>query len=170
MSLLGRGSCPPPLVCLFRTSFSRVHSQNHRSKLAGRPHLPLSLPQSGGLTLSLLVTSSVRARVHLPLVLCCRSPRAGAVCLSSSYLAVVYFYERTCWKRGLGVSKVKVKVRSHSRVQLFATLWTVAHQVPPSMGFSRQEYWSGLPFPSPGESSRPRDRTQVCIAGRRFTL
>ena len=38
--------------------------------------------------------------------------------------------------------------------------WTVAHQAPPSMGFSRQEYWSGLPFPSPGESSRPRDRTQ----------
>ena len=40
-----------------------------------------------------------------------------------------------------------------SRVQLFATLWTVAHQVPLSMGFSRQEYYSGLPFPSPGESS-----------------
>ena len=31
------------------------------------------------------------------------------------------------------------------------TLWTVAYQVPPSMGFSRQEYWSGLPFPSPGD-------------------
>ena len=47
--------------------------------------------------------------------------------------------------------------------------WTVAHQAPPSMGFSRQEYWSGLPFPSPGESSQPRDRTQVSrIAGRRF--
>ena len=58
-----------------------------------------------------------------------------------------------------------------SRVQLFVTLWTVAHQAPPSMGFSRQEYWSGLPFPSPGESSRPRDQTQVsCIAGRRFNL
>ena len=39
------------------------------------------------------------------------------------------------------------------------------------MGFSRQEYWSGLPFPSPGESSRPRDRTQVsCIGGRHFTI
>ena len=36
-----------------------------------------------------------------------------------------------------------------SRVQLFATLWTVAHQAPPSMGFSRQEHWSGLPSPSP---------------------
>ena len=37
-----------------------------------------------------------------------------------------------------------------SRVQLFGTLWTVAHQAPLSMGFSKQEYWSGLPFPSPG--------------------
>ena len=41
----------------------------------------------------------------------------------------------------------KVKVKSLSRVQLFATPWTVACQAPLSMGFSRQEYWSGLPFP-----------------------
>ena len=38
-----------------------------------------------------------------------------------------------------------------SRVRLFATLWTVAHQVPLSMGFSKQEYGSGLPFPPPGD-------------------
>ena len=44
---------------------------------------------------------------------------------------------------------MKVKVKSLSRVRLFATPWTVAHEAPPSMGFSRQEYWSGLPFPSP---------------------
>ena len=62
------------------------------------------------------------------------------------------------------------EVKSLSRVQLFATPWTVAHQAPPSMGFSRQEYWSGLPFPSLGESSRPRDRTRVSwTAGRFFT-
>ena len=41
----------------------------------------------------------------------------------------------------------KVKVKSLSRVRLFATPWTVVYQVSPSMGFSRQEYWSGLPFP-----------------------
>ena len=45
--------------------------------------------------------------------------------------------------------KWKVKVKSLSRVRLFATLWTAAYQAPPSMGFSRQEYWSGLPLPSP---------------------
>ena len=41
--------------------------------------------------------------------------------------------------------------KSLSRVRLFATPWTVAYQAPPSMEFSRQEYWSGLPFPSPGD-------------------
>ena len=44
---------------------------------------------------------------------------------------------------------MKVKVKSLSRVQLSATPWTAAYQVPPSMGFSRQEYWSGVPLPSP---------------------
>ena len=42
-----------------------------------------------------------------------------------------------------------------SRVRLFETLWTVAHQAPPSMGFSRQEYWSGLPFSSPKKKMIP---------------
>ena len=50
---------------------------------------------------------------------------------------------------------VTVTVRSLSHVQLFATLWTVAHQAPLSMGFSRQEYWSGLPFPFPGDLPNP---------------
>ena len=60
---------------------------------------------------------------------------------------------------------------SISRVQLFGTPWAVAHQAPLSMGFSRQEYWSGLPVPSSRGSSQPRDWTQVsCIAGRFFTL
>ena len=44
-----------------------------------------------------------------------------------------------------------MKVKSLSRVRLFATPWTVAHQASPSMGFSKQEYWGGLPFPSPGD-------------------
>ena len=45
--------------------------------------------------------------------------------------------------------KWKVKVKSLSPVQLLATPWTAAYQAPPSMGFSRQEYWSGVPLPSP---------------------
>ena len=50
--------------------------------------------------------------------------------------------------------KWKVKGKSLSRVQLLATPWTAAHQAPPSMGFSRQEYWSGVPLPSPLETSK----------------
>ena len=47
------------------------------------------------------------------------------------------------------------EVKLLSRVQLFATPWTIAYQAPPSMGFSRQECWSGLPFPSPGDLPDP---------------
>ena len=47
------------------------------------------------------------------------------------------------------------KVMSLSRVRLFETTWTVAYEAPPSMGFSMQEYWSGVPFPSPGDLSHP---------------
>ena len=50
---------------------------------------------------------------------------------------------------------LKFKVKSLSRVQLFATPWTVAYQAPPSMEFSRQEYWSGVPFPFPGNLPNP---------------
>ena len=45
--------------------------------------------------------------------------------------------------------KVKMKVKSLSRIRLLATPWTAAYQAPPSVGFSRQEYWSGVPLPSP---------------------
>ena len=55
----------------------------------------------------------------------------------------------------MGDWKVKVKVKSLSRVRLFATPWTVAYQASPSMRFSSQEYWSGLPFPSPGDLPDP---------------
>ena len=46
--------------------------------------------------------------------------------------------------------KWKVKVKSLSRIRLLATPWTAAYQAPPSMGYSRQEYWSAVPLPSPG--------------------
>ena len=47
------------------------------------------------------------------------------------------------------------KGKSLSHIRLFVTPWTVAYQAPPSMGFSRQEHWSGLPFPSPGDLPNP---------------
>ena len=56
--------------------------------------------------------------------------------------------------KGKGRRKVKVKVKSLSRVPLLAIPWTAAYQAPLSMGFSRQEYWSGLPLPSPKEEGK----------------
>ena len=50
---------------------------------------------------------------------------------------------------------VKAKAKLLSCARLFATPWTVAYQAPQSMGFSRQEYWSGVPFPSPGDLPDP---------------
>ena len=51
--------------------------------------------------------------------------------------------------------KEKVKVKLLSSVQVFETPWTVAYHAPPPTGFSRQEYWSGLPFPSPEDLPNP---------------
>ena len=61
-----------------------------------------------------------------------------------------------------------------SHIQLFATLWTVACWAPLSMGFSRQEYWSGLPSPPPGDLPNPRieptSLTSPALAGGFFTI
>ena len=64
------------------------------------------------------------------------------------------------WLQSMGSKNFTIQplyseVKLLSRVQLFVTPWTVAYQGPPSTGFSRQEYWSGLPFPSPGHLPDP---------------
>ena len=61
------------------------------------------------------------------------------------------------------LDKLKVKVKLLSSVRLFATPWTVAYQAPPSMGFSRQEYWSGLPFPSPVKDTTKRKLQAISL-------
>ena len=66
-----------------------------------------------------------------------------------------FFVSFSLWPPGDGGARKGKKVKLLSHVQLFATPWTVAHQAPPSMAFSRQEYWSGLPFPSPGDLPNP---------------
>ena len=53
------------------------------------------------------------------------------------------------------LKQIRHEVKSLSRVRLLATLWTVAYQAPLTIGFSRQEYWSGSPFPSPGDLPNP---------------
>ena len=61
--------------------------------------------------------------------------------------------------------KWKVKVKSLSRVPLLATPWTAAHQAPPSMGFSRQEYWSGVPLPSRCSYLRGQSYSEIIHTG-----
>ena len=67
-----------------------------------------------------------------------------------------------------------VHAQSFSYVQIFVTLWTVAHQVPLSMELSRQEYWSRLPFPTPGDLSKlglePVALVSHALAVRFFTI
>ena len=66
-----------------------------------------------------------------------------------------------------------VRAQLFNHVQLFATPWTLAHQIPLSMGFPRQEYWSGLPFPPPGDLPNPRlepeSLVSPALAGGFFT-
>ena len=63
-----------------------------------------------------------------------------------------------------------MKRKSLSRVRLFETPWTAAHQAPPSMGFSRQEFWSGVPSPSPPYKSTAGIRPQGLKTPRTQTL
>ena len=70
---------------------------------------------------------------------CCESSLKSSHCSNNNNKPVIMYSE----------------VKSLSRVQLFATPWTVAYQAPPSMGFSRQKYWSGVPFPFPGDLPDP---------------
>ena len=75
---------------------------------------------------------------------------------SGAFVLKYSLFKERIWGQGLHMGiYVKVKVKSLSRVQLFATPWTIAHQAPPSMEFSRQGCWSGLPFPSPGDLPDP---------------
>ena len=89
--------------------------------------------------------------------------------------------DRGAWLQSVGLQRVgddlkrlEVKVKSLSRVRLFATPWTAARQAPLSMGFPRQEYWSGLPFPSPEDlpdpGIEPRSPALQADAGRHFNL
>ena len=70
---------------------------------------------------------------------------------------------------GDGVFK-DVKVKSLSHIRLLLIPWTVAYQAPQSMEFSRQEYWSGLPFPSPGDLPDPGIEPGLLCCRQSFTV
>ena len=64
----------------------------------------------------------------------------------------------------------KVQVKSLSRVPLLATPWTAAYQAPPSMGFSRQEYWSGVPLPSPTSTWANKNERKVTLTSSGYIV
>ena len=99
--------------------------------------------------------------------------------ISSSYVLVPQAQHGNCpvqlwastslspWGRAGG----RICAQSFSRVRLFATPWTAAHQAPLSMELSRQEYWSGLPFPPPEDLPDPGiNPASPALAGRFFTI
>ena len=94
-------------------------------------------------------------------------PGIEVMSLMSPALSGRFFTSSTSWEAPIKGCEV-VKLLSH--VRLFATPWMVAYQAPLSTGFSRQEYWSGLPFPSPGNLARPGIRpTSPAQVGGFFT-
>ena len=102
-----------------------------------RPHSRDKAVNSCALKLGLMQTSYAAS---LPVILC-----------SITYLSA----KGKRGKTSLKSPHSEVKVKSLSRIRLFATPWTGAYQAPPSMGFSRQEYRGGLPFSSPGDLPNP---------------
>ena len=101
-----------------------------------------------------LLSIFVVSNIHMTNI--CSFPFNRNSFFSSIYLSIVYL--SICPYTNSPVhlyTHMNVNVKSLSRVRLFTTQWTVAYQAPPSMGFSRQEYWSGLPFPSPKDLPNP---------------
>ena len=110
------------------------------------PALHLGLQSTLSLFLCLVLAAAAKSRQLCP-TLCDPidgSPPGSAVpgILQARTLEWIAISFSSAWKW-------KVKVKSFSHVGLFTTPWTAAYQAPPSMGFSRQEYWSGVPLPSP---------------------
>ena len=98
---------------------------------------PKQIPLEGGCT--------IETKVNRPPVLF----------LIGKWIITAWVHQQTQDVNHFMASKVERKVSRSVVSDSFATPWTVAYQAPPSMGFSKQGYWSGLPFPSPGDLPNP---------------
>ena len=130
MTLVNIGNCPERVVGSLSVQFSHpVMSDSLRPMNWSTPGLPAAKPLQSCPTLCDPIDSS---------------PPDSSVhgILQARTLEWVAISSSNAWKW-------KVKVKSLSHVRLLATPWTAVYQAPPSMGFSRQEYWSGVPLPSP---------------------
>ena len=99
--------------------------------------------------------------------------RNSGIKLTSPALAGGFFPTSTTWDTLKEILLLLLLLSHFSRVQLFVTLWNIAHQAPLSMGFSRQQHWSGLPCPPPGDLPDPGVKSMSLVspalAGRFFT-
>ena len=120
--------------------------------------------------LAIVNSAAVNIGVHVSL-----SVLVSSVCMPSSGIAGSYGSSISVFflKKIYHSYKQYVHACVLSQVQLFATLWTADHQAPLSMGFSRQKYWSGLPFPPPGDlphpGIEPKSPVSAALTGRVFT-
>ena len=127
----------------------RVHNTEGWSRKVSRPRQPVKShsTETGGVTAH---QAKLGGRHRRPQAL--QQPRGFAVLPASGGAVGEHHQPRTAAERLKRASPSRGDaVKLLSRVRLFAIPWTVAYQAPPSMGFPRKEYWSGLPFPSPGD-------------------
>ena len=117
---------------IIKTSLLETCLPTHRS-FSWKPHIPHCSPHF----LCLLIGPGASPSGPVPREL-------WAIKTKTSFHVCMSYHSWLKWS---------LWVKSLSCVRFSATPWTVAYQAPPSMGFSRQEYWSGLPFPSPGKWS-----------------
>ena len=119
-----------------------------------RFHIHFRVPYTGIFTCRFNFESKEKEKEHRQNSLMDGSLCQTLHCSNWPFWGFLFLFTQ-CFLAEVYSSDTKVKVKSLSHVRLFLTPWTVAYQVPPSVGFSRQEYWSGLPFPSPGDLPNP---------------
>ena len=136
-----------------RNGFLILHKLTHRERIAEISKVKSLLIKNGYTYRSSLINDGVAAAAAKSLQSCLTlcdptdgSPPGSPILgiLQARTLEWVAISFSNAWKW-------KLKVKSLIHIWLFATPWTAAHQAPPSMGFSRQEYWSGVPSPSPND-------------------
>ena len=156
---------PPHAAWAFQSTEAEFWERTFPKRVA-REQVPKAWAEAARLFLSFWPSSEVtRHHCHCILLVTCESLRVGRGCVAHSRGGE---YNSTSWWESGGsirnpcgdgsfccrmlwrIPSSSIVSGRSSCVQVFATPWTVAYQASPSMGFSRQEYWSGLPFPSSG--------------------
>ena len=153
----GRENLGIPTVC-WQLSGPKFMS---RQAALGKTYPKIFSPEwksnwNNGIVFNILSTSPVHLGEHLAMP----NPSSNAAPVpiinrTDSFISMLSMSRQAIIRFQIHLTLTYEWVKWLSRVRLFATPWTVAYQAPPSMEFSRQECWSGLPFPSPGDLPDP---------------